>query len=503
MDDQTSEQVVIPDMAEPLTNESESNGNLSSDEHKTVSVAAVESVSVSSAVPVSLPVGSLINVSAGTTFNVITPDQLQLSGSTHFKPLLCVDNACLCDGRQDKDSDSLRSWVRTENGTLKATHIVIQDGSADESSTASHNCTSSWTEYAGMPVLPVRCKTTNAELHKNRFGSGGRGRCIKLLDNWYTPSEFEAFCGRASSKDWKRSIRFGGRSLQALIDEGILTPHATSCTCSACCDDDSAVSTGPVRLFTPYKRRKRKDTLDGEGGLPRKLKPHAGDSNGEESCDSTGEILGIKESWNSAQFVTEAMVSEVDGSPPASTVATSSVTAATATTSPSNTTHTEFVPTSSVADLFKKLDEIATRLVKTSYTLRRTLEETKDQWRVEKEQLKEQAKRDKEQAVLAARVEAQVACSRAVFDSTVHVVDPVNTLGLQPTSDSNDSKKCANCNRDAFAECSLCRRTPYCSTFCQRKDWASHQVECVQTASDQGSIMLIVESTDQVLPQPE
>lgn len=76
--DQASDQVVIPDMAEPLTNETEDNGNLTSDDHKTVSVSAVESVSVSSAVPVSLPVGSLINVSSGTTFNVITPDQIQV-----------------------------------------------------------------------------------------------------------------------------------------------------------------------------------------------------------------------------------------------------------------------------------------------------------------------------------------------------------------------------------------------------------------------------------------
>ena len=36
--------------------------------------------------------------------------------------------------------------------------------------------------------------------------------------------------------------RFGGRSLLTLIDEGVLTPHATSCTCAACCDDETAVS---------------------------------------------------------------------------------------------------------------------------------------------------------------------------------------------------------------------------------------------------------------------
>lgn len=28
---------------------------------------------------------------------------------------------------------------------------------------------------------------------------------------------------------------------QALIDESIITPHATSCTCAACCDDDASM----------------------------------------------------------------------------------------------------------------------------------------------------------------------------------------------------------------------------------------------------------------------
>ncbi len=67
-------------------------------------------------------------------------------------------------------------------------------------------------------------------------------------DNWYTPSEFEAVCGRASSKDWKRSIRYGGRPIQCLIEDGILQPHATSCTCAACCDDETVVSRPSVSL---------------------------------------------------------------------------------------------------------------------------------------------------------------------------------------------------------------------------------------------------------------
>ena len=65
---------------------------------------------------------------------------------------------------------------------------------------------------------------------------------LQYAGHWMSPSEFEARCGRASSKDWKRSIRYGGRTLQALIEEGVLIPHAVSCTCATCCDDDTLVS---------------------------------------------------------------------------------------------------------------------------------------------------------------------------------------------------------------------------------------------------------------------
>lgn len=71
------------------------------------------------------------------------------------------------------------------------------------------------------------------------FFSGNKGRSILVNGQWYTPSEFETLCGRGNSKDWKRSIRYAGRSLMCLINEGILRPHATSCTCGTCCDDNS------------------------------------------------------------------------------------------------------------------------------------------------------------------------------------------------------------------------------------------------------------------------
>lgn len=235
----TSDNVVMPD----ITEVSEADPLATATEHETdrtdgnaVLASEIKTTRLSSdsngviTVPVSLPVGTLIT---GTTFNVITSDQLP-----HFKPMICVDNGFISGGPVSEE--------------IKTTHIVIQNSSsspvreqthsdASSSSTPSTRASSarSWTETANMPVLPVRCKNTSAELHKQRFGSGGRGRCIKYGLEWYTPSEFEALCGRASSKDWKRSIRFGGRSIQALIDEGILTPHATSCTCGACCDDQS------------------------------------------------------------------------------------------------------------------------------------------------------------------------------------------------------------------------------------------------------------------------
>ena len=53
----------------------------------------------------------------------------------------------------------------------------------------------------------VKCKDTVGYMHRNKFGSGGRGKCMKVGDDWMTPNEFEQLAGRASSKDWKRSVR--------------------------------------------------------------------------------------------------------------------------------------------------------------------------------------------------------------------------------------------------------------------------------------------------------
>ena len=64
---------------------------------------------------------------------------------------------------------------------------------------------------------------------------------FQIEDKWCTPIEFESLAGRASCKDWKRSIRFHGLHLQKLIEDQYLTLHAISCTCGICCGDETLV----------------------------------------------------------------------------------------------------------------------------------------------------------------------------------------------------------------------------------------------------------------------
>ncbi|XP_049885286.1 deformed epidermal autoregulatory factor 1 isoform X2 [Pectinophora gossypiella] len=459
-ENRSSDNVVMPDITEvsepdPLAARAEHDTERS--DGGTVLASSIKSARLSSdsngvvTVPVSLPVGTLIT---GTTFNVITSDQLP-----HFKPMICVDNGFISGGAVSED--------------IKATHIVIQnpptppptrkaaleEGAPTLATPASITTANSrtWAETVHMPVLPIRCKNTSAELHRHRFGSGGRGRCIKYGMEWYTPSEFEALCGRASSKDWKRSIRFGGRSIQALIDEGILTPHATSCTCGACCDDQSAM--GPVRLFTPYKRKRRN-----QEGEEKKTKVKRDTSIVESEVDSihqTSNNSHSKEAWHT---LTEGLDSSTGyhllENPDTSTDLTADL--------------------PDMNGVLKRLDDIGQTLVRLAGELKQCVEDVR---LVSSRQL-ERLEQERASALLAASVDAQVDAEQV----SLHNVE------------ETDSKKCANCNREASAECSLCRRTPYCSTYCQKKDWASHQVECLRSlpaihdSQQHQSIMLIVES---------
>ena len=120
-------------------------------------------------------------------------------------------------------------------------------------------------------VIQVNCNSIVAELYKKKFGSGGKGRCIRVLvdstensdgekcEKWMTPIEFETYCGKGNCRDWKRTLKAGGQQILAVLDAGILTCHAVSCSCAVCNQNESLV--GPIKPFMRYRRRKKDEIL--------------------------------------------------------------------------------------------------------------------------------------------------------------------------------------------------------------------------------------------------
>ncbi|XP_039230739.1 deformed epidermal autoregulatory factor 1 isoform X3 [Drosophila yakuba] len=488
-------------------------------------------------VPVSLPIGSMIT---GTTFNVITPDQLP-----HFKPMLCVDNNGYLSGSTVSMGNDLKTIVIQQqtqpggggggannagtNTTATNTIGLNHDGSGSNNShdslaTLEHAAggasgvggggggtgggSSGWSENPSTQhneVFQIRCKTTCAELYRSKLGSGGRGRCVKYKDKWHTPSEFEHVCGRGSSKDWKRSIKYGGKSLQSLIDEGTLTPHATNCSCTVCCDDEAGESaSGPIRLFTPYKRRKRNQTdLDMESGPKRKRNTHHSNNNNSNTNNNNTSGSGANNCVDVTAAVAAATASVVDENN--MFLSEENITSKDepwAALNDSLDTSTELVDQSQMGNTYeretfvvnindgssiavldtsqsmKNIEHVYCTMVKATNDFKRLLNDMKQSY----ERRLEVLQKERDAAVSAMRVQ-------------VHAdIDDPNISGSLHGNEIISAKKCANCNREALAECSLCRKTPYCSEFCQRKDWNAHQVECTrnpQTTTQQ--VMLLID----------
>jgi len=132
--------------------------------------------------------------------------------------------------------------------------------------------------YEKTDIIQVNCNSIIGELHKKKFGSGGKGSCIRLVtdprapvnlevnddikveaEKWMTPIEFESFCDKGHCRDWKRTIKAGGQSLAVLMEHEVLVCHAISCCCAACNKNESLV--GPFIPFTRYRRRKKDEIL--------------------------------------------------------------------------------------------------------------------------------------------------------------------------------------------------------------------------------------------------
>ena len=60
------------------------------------------------------------------------------------------------------------------------------------------------------------------------------GKAILYKDSWFCPNEFQSLSGRETAKDWKRSIRHGGKSLKVLMTKKLLIAHNNDCNCNWC-----------------------------------------------------------------------------------------------------------------------------------------------------------------------------------------------------------------------------------------------------------------------------
>ncbi|XP_077373861.1 deformed epidermal autoregulatory factor 1 homolog [Festucalex cinctus] len=348
--------------------------------------------------------------------------------------------------------------------------------------------------------LPVRCRNSSGVLYKNRLGSGGKGRCIKHDQRWLTPTEFEGLAGRANSKDWKRSIRYGGRPLLCLIQDRILNPHAASCTCAACCDDvlsdgdsleaENITMNGPVRLFVPYKRRRKEAEPP---PVPAK-KDEPVSKNITLSPGTTftvspmGQItpsgtLTFERSPSSDTAAAAAIISDASvqsevyadtavltalpalalcpqakmavGSPSASLVGTLEVGPVTGATLAVGPPLLSSIP----KNAWQALEETANTLMSNVQQLKALIE---------------QAKRDN-------KAHKECAVSQS-FQNQITFQTP-DDMQAKRSADIPEVilNQCENCGRMALSECTGCRKVNYCSTFCQRKDWRDHQNACCQS----------------------
>ncbi|KAM9814790.1 deformed epidermal autoregulatory factor 1 homolog [Syngnathus typhle] len=349
-----------------------------------------------------------------------------------------------------------------------------------------------WDPSAYNNELPVRCRNSSGVLYKNRLGSGGKGRCIKHDQRWLTPTDFEALAGRASSKDWKRSIRYGGRPLLCLIQDRILNPHAASCTCAACCDDmvsngdsleaETITMNGPVRLFVPYKRRRR-DT-DPPPAVKKEVPAAAAGKSITLSPGSTftvspmGQItpsgtLTFERSPGSDTTAAAAIIS--DASAQSEVYADTAV--LTALPALALSPQAKMAVASPSASLVGTL-EVGPPLLSPKNACWHSLEEMANTLMSNVQQLKaliEQAKRDSK----GGHKECVVGPS---FQNRIIFQTPDESQGKR-SSDIPEVliNMCENCGRAALSECTGCRKVNYCSAFCQRKDWRDHQNICCQS----------------------
>uniref|UniRef100_A0A8C3EH36 Deformed epidermal autoregulatory factor 1 homolog n=1 Tax=Corvus moneduloides TaxID=1196302 RepID=A0A8C3EH36_CORMO len=344
--------------------------------------------------------------------------------------------------------------------------------------------------------LPVRCRNISGILYKNRLGSGGRGRCIKQGDNWYSPTEFEAMAGRASSKDWKRSIRYAGRPLQCLIHSG------------------------PIRLFVPYKRRKKENEIPAtpvKKNCSKNITLLPATAATTFTVTPSGQITtsGALTFDRASTVEATAIISE---SPAQGDVFTGAAVQDTNVQQPCRVSHPEphypsyqdncqispfpeaALPTSHPKIVLTSLPALAvpptTPTKAMSPSVVNGLEVTEQRsWLYLEEMVNsllstaQQLKTLIEQAKQASSSFREAAVTQAKIQADVERKEQYQSQLFQQTEDVDGKteiiikQSCVNCGREATNECTGCHKVNYCSTFCQRKDWKDHQHICGQSAT--------------------
>ncbi|CAG0903275.1 unnamed protein product [Darwinula stevensoni] len=175
-------------------------------------------------------------------------------------------------------------------------------------------------------------------------------------------------------------------------------PHAASCTCSACTDDISMQ--GPVRLFTPY-RRKRKTPSDEERD--------------EEDASDRSQSTSTK-SQKLIKVMNESGIIETVVLPTSSAMSTSASAASSSTPSGSSSMDEDMgsaqmkkrvlvaprvrsIGQVSGPAIFDRLDDMVSTVLRAALHLKNVVEEGKQKFIQEYESLKQELKEEKEKVM--------------------------------------------------------------------------------------------------------